>query len=368
MTEFRDSIATKRTLPKLPLLNIKKVVSAYEKAKNRLIISDYDGTLTGIQSLPQLAQPASTLVEILRTLSTDPRNTVFIMSGRERRFLERWLGQLNVGLAAEYGFYHRMPGQSEWQSIGEEIDVSWKELVQPIMQYFTERTPGTYIEAKEASLAWHYKDADPHFGAWQAKDMQISMEDVLSNLPLEIIQGNHIVEVRHRAVSKARVLEVVLAHLQSERSIDDHDGNEVDFIFCVGDDRSDEDMFHALNQWRESDAPDDPARGNRDMDATALQSSPTSSQPLAVQPVPPLPPLPPPEPLPMLPPPRLRSRAQVDLFNVHIGQINDASQATSYVDNTIELRRVLRAFSSVSKKDSDLRDLGVLSHAAQAHN
>jgi len=46
------------------------------------------------------------------------------------------------------------------------------------------------------------------------------------------------------------------------------------------------------------------------------------------------------------------------LFNVHIG--NDiSSQASSFVDNTFELRRVLRAFASVSKKDSDLRALGV---------
>lgn len=69
-------------------------------------------------------------------------------------------------------------------------------------------------------MAWYYKDADPHFGAWQAKDMQISMEDVLSNLPLEIIQGNNMVEVRHRAVSKARVLEKVLEFVANSGSSD----------------------------------------------------------------------------------------------------------------------------------------------------
>lgn len=101
------------------------------------------------------------------SLSTDPRNTVFIMSGRERKFLESWLGHLHVGLAAEYGFYHRMPGEKEWICENDAVELEWKDLVQPIMKYFTERTPGTYIESKESSLAWHYKDADPHFGAWQ---------------------------------------------------------------------------------------------------------------------------------------------------------------------------------------------------------
>jgi len=69
MSEFRDVILTKRSTVKLPHLNISRVVSAYEKAKNRLIISDYDGTLTKIQTLPQLAQPANALVEILRSYS-----------------------------------------------------------------------------------------------------------------------------------------------------------------------------------------------------------------------------------------------------------------------------------------------------------
>ena len=43
---------------------------------------------------------------------------------------------------------------------------SWKDVVQPVMQSFTERTPGSYIESKEGSLTWHYRDSDPHFGSW----------------------------------------------------------------------------------------------------------------------------------------------------------------------------------------------------------
>lgn len=72
--------------------------------------------------------------------------------------------------------------------------LTWPSCVD-VPQYFTERTPGTYIEKKESSLTWHYRDADPNFGSWQAKDIQIQLEDVLSNLPLEIIQGNRMVEV-----------------------------------------------------------------------------------------------------------------------------------------------------------------------------
>ncbi|KAH8069108.1 hypothetical protein JL720_12012 [Aureococcus anophagefferens] len=205
VSEFRDVCEHPPLLSKLPKLNAASVLSA-------LVVTDYDGTLTQIQSLPQLATPAPVVTQLLATLARDTRNTVYVMSGRERRFMDKWLGKLKVGLAAEFGYCHRAPDdeQGVWKSLGRELDTSWKDVVRPIMQYFAERTPGTYIESKESSLAWHYRDADPHFGAWQAKDMQIHMEDVMSNLPLEIIQGNRLVEVRHVGVNKSLVLEEVL--------------------------------------------------------------------------------------------------------------------------------------------------------------
>lgn len=85
--------------------------------------------------------PPAALLEILSVLSKDPKNTIIIVSGRERRFIESWLGELRIGLAAEWGFFTRWPGR-EWESLDDSVDLSWKELVLPVMKYFTERTPG----------------------------------------------------------------------------------------------------------------------------------------------------------------------------------------------------------------------------------
>ncbi|KAJ1456055.1 glycosyltransferase family 20-domain-containing protein [Pelagophyceae sp. CCMP2097] len=279
MGDFRDVFDHPPLLSKLPKLKAAEVLRAYEKAKTRLIVADYDGTLTQIQSLPQLATPAPVVTQLLATLARDDRNTVYVMSGRERRFMDKWLGKLRVGLAAEFGFCHRGPDDAPgvWTSLGRELDTSWKDVVRPIMQYFAERTPGSYIENKESSLAWHYRDADPHFGAWQAKDMQIHMEDVLANLPLEIIQGNRLVEVRHHGVNKSVVLEEVLKTGPRRPPVEEEATSPVDggasppplrfaqmpasgppvaagsetfeFIMVVGDDRSDEDMYQLLKTY-----------------------------------------------------------------------------------------------------------------------
>jgi trehalose-6-phosphatase len=52
------------------------------------------------------------------------------------------------------------------------------------------------------------------------------------------------VEVRHLLVSKAKVLEKVLDHLTQTQD------EPLDFIFCVGDDRSDEDNFQFLAKYQ----------------------------------------------------------------------------------------------------------------------
>jgi hypothetical protein len=179
---------------------------------------------------------------------------------------------------------------------------------------------------------------------------------------LEITQGPCLVEVRHRGVSKARVLEKVMAEMAACGQAGTP--TDVDFIFCVGDDRSDEDMFQLLNRFRDdesaalalaaaAEAADQPSVCPETPQPTRGATGGGATAPLPVsffdEPEPPTYVS---EVAPAVPPPR----RPPDIFTVHIG--SDASQATSFVESTFELRRVLRALASVSKKDADLRDLG----------
>ena len=61
---------------------------------------------------------------------------------------------------------------------------SWKEIVEPVMRLYTEATDGSYIETKESALVWHYYDADPDFGSWQAKQLLDHLECLFANEPV----------------------------------------------------------------------------------------------------------------------------------------------------------------------------------------
>ena len=56
--------------------------------------------------------------------------------------------------------------------------------VLPILEDFTLRTPGSYLEASDCALTWHYRDADADFGAAQAKNLQLHFDQMLRRRPV----------------------------------------------------------------------------------------------------------------------------------------------------------------------------------------
>ncbi len=80
------------------------------------------------------------------------------------------------------------------------VNFEWKQVVEPVMEQYTESTDGSYIEWKESALVWHHRDADPDFGSWQAKELLDHLESVLTNQPVTVKSGAHIVEVKPQVI------------------------------------------------------------------------------------------------------------------------------------------------------------------------
>ncbi|XP_054824319.1 probable alpha,alpha-trehalose-phosphate synthase [UDP-forming] 10 [Prosopis cineraria] len=221
-------------------LSIDHVVSAYKRTNRRAIFLDYDGTIVPHSSINKI--PSSEVISVLNTLCNDAKNSVFIVSGRGRDSLSEWFASCKrLGLAAEHGYFLRWIGDSEWETNHLSADLEWKNIVEPVMTSYTEATDGSNIEIKESALVWHHQDADPDFGSCQAKELLNHLESVLSNEPAVVTRGHHIVEVKPQGISKGLVAEKVLSTLLD-------DGNLPDFVMCIGDDRSDEDMFESISR------------------------------------------------------------------------------------------------------------------------
>ncbi|CAO2197615.1 unnamed protein product [Urochloa humidicola] len=224
--------------PHFTKLNIDSIVNAYEISESRAILLDYDGTLVPQTSINKA--PSAEVLSIINTLCSDRRNIVFLVSGRDKDTLGKWFASCpKLGIAAEHGYFLRWSREEEWQTCTQALDFGWMEMAKPVMNLYTEATDGSSIETKESALVWHHQDADPGFGSSQAKEMLDHLESVLANEPVSVKSGQFIVEVKPQGVSKGLVAERILASIKER-------GKQADFVLCIGDDRSDEDMFENI--------------------------------------------------------------------------------------------------------------------------
>ncbi|WOL19870.1 putative alpha,alpha-trehalose-phosphate synthase [Canna indica] len=230
--------------PTFRKLTINHIVKSYKSTHRRAIFLDYDGTIVPEASLSET--PSNEIISILNSLCSDPNNTVFIVSGRGRDSLSEWFTSCdNLGIAAEHGYFIRRRKDAEWESNSVIINSDWMKIADPVMQLYIETTDGSYIERKESAIVWHHQYADHDFGSCQAKELLNHLESVLANEPVVVKRGQHIVEVKPQGVSKGLVVEKLIQTLKAS-------GKPPDFVMCIGDDRSDEDMFECINSTASS--------------------------------------------------------------------------------------------------------------------
>lgn len=224
-----------------PLLDVTKLKDAYTSASQRLFLFDYDGTLTPIVKEPSAAIPSALVIQILTRLCADPKNAVWIISGRDSAFLDKWLAQVpGLAFSAEHGCFLKQRGETEWENLTEKIDMSWQQVVLDIFYSYTERTQGSSVEVKRAALTWHYRRADPDFGRFQAQNLREHLEQaVASKYDVEVMSGKANIEVRPRQFNKGEIVKRIVASYPEQPGC----------IACFGDDATDEDMFAALKYF-----------------------------------------------------------------------------------------------------------------------
>ena len=211
---------------------VRQAVERARRAERLALLLDYDGTLVPFAATPELAAPDAALLALLRRLAARRGTEVHLVSGRKRATMERWFAPL--GLFAEHGFWQRLPG-GDWKAATAAPPTTWRDPVLAILREFSDRTPGTIIEEKTAGFAWHYRSADPEYGTAQAKELTLHLRSLIGDLPLEILPGDMVLEVRPRGVNKGLAVAEVRARAPTGT-----------LLFALGDDRTDEDLFAAL--------------------------------------------------------------------------------------------------------------------------
>jgi trehalose 6-phosphate synthase/phosphatase len=204
----------------------------YTASSRRVLFLDYDGTLVDFQVNIHMAKPDNELYNLLRQLSADPANKIVLISGRNHETLEEWLGDLKMDMIAEHGAWTKFHGD-EWKSIPGLTD-DWKKDVLQVLNTYTDRTPGSFIEEKAFSLVWHYRRTDEGLGELRSNELTNNLKYLVSDRGLQILQGNKVIEVKNAEINKGKA---VAAWVQE---------NQPDMMIAIGDDYTDEDIFKSL--------------------------------------------------------------------------------------------------------------------------
>jgi trehalose 6-phosphate synthase/phosphatase len=87
------------------------------------------------------------------------------------------------------------------------------------------------------NLVWHYRNADPDDGEWQAKELKVYLDGLMASasVALEVMTGKKALEIRPVGFHKGRMVRRLLTA-----------GEQPNFVMCMGDDVTDEDMFREL--------------------------------------------------------------------------------------------------------------------------
>ena len=282
----------------VPLLGAAAVARAFCAARRRLLVLDYGGTLVtrshvvgeatgrqarlGFQLDGYAENLPSDVAAALARLATDPDSFTYLVSGLRSTAIQALLVAQTpqIGLAAENGMFVSHPSyeasaagatqppecgapaaaegggttaapgaaarrwvsmspadaarMAEWQGV--------KQRAVSVMTDYVWRVNGSAVLEYDSLVAWDFRNADPEWALSQARFLAQDLEQqVLAESPqnVKVTVRKSRVEVCLRAMDKGTVVTELLRRL-----------GDVDFVLCVGDDATDEDMFAAVGAWR----------------------------------------------------------------------------------------------------------------------
>jgi trehalose 6-phosphate synthase/phosphatase len=210
----------------------RSLLQSFVAARERVLLLDYDGTLVPFTRDPQAAAPDPGLLDLLRRLTGLSRTRVAIVSGRDAATLDAWFAGLDLVLVVEHGAQVRELG-GQWTTLGG-LGTEVRRRAEEAMLVFTDRLPGSFVEFKQHSVAWHWRGADAEVGALRARELADTLRSWRLGASTKVFSGKRVVEVRsagaHKGVAALRYVT----------------GRDEEAVLAAGDDTTDEDLFGSL--------------------------------------------------------------------------------------------------------------------------
>lgn len=216
-------------------LNIKKFFQAVERAEQRILLLDYDGTLAPFKADRQDALPFEGVEDLLDKIMITTGCRVVFVSGRWTKDLVKLLRlKRRPEVWGSHGWERLMPDKTYHL---EKLDNSSIKALTVVEDWLREEGLEGLCELKPACIAIHWRGLDK-------KEIEIIIQKVRQNWPLihhndELILNGFDggLEIRVPGRNKGFVVEQILSEADSDSA-----------VAYLGDDITDEDAFRSLGK------------------------------------------------------------------------------------------------------------------------
>lgn len=214
-------------------LSLDSFFNELKSANNRILMLDYDGTLSPFTVDRNNAAPYPGAIDILEKIISDGGTRLIVISGRPMDDLRRLLNMKNQ--PEMWGSHGAERYSPEHGYTAYEIPGSTRDALETIRKWSVNKKLESFMENKPLGIAFHWRGLSPEQEKKITDTVEGEWKNRLSEYDLELMSFDGGIEIRHIAINKGSAVDAVIR---------DYGGDYM--AAYMGDDLTDEDAFKAL--------------------------------------------------------------------------------------------------------------------------
>jgi trehalose 6-phosphate phosphatase len=217
------------------------ICRSMKQSKQRLLLCDYDGTLTPIVDSPEMAKLTDGTRELLAKLVHKPWLIVGIVSGRALVDIREKVSIVGIVYAGNHGFEIEGPGVQFIHPLTEEIG-SILRIMGTVLERTVGKIRGVLVENKGMTLSVHYRLVDEDQLTKVNSMFENTVDTARKMGKIKTTSGKKVHEIRPAIDwNKGKAVELIVnKYSQAGRK-------QRSLPIYLGDDLTDEDAFKAVN-------------------------------------------------------------------------------------------------------------------------
>lgn len=221
--------------------NLDKITARLKDCPTKVLMLDFDGTLTPIIKSPSKVRLSKTMRNLLSKLSKKEGFYLAILSGRSFENLKKKVNLKNIIYAGNHGLEGEIFGKKYLFPVPGKISKTIgkiKKQLKPITSQFK----GTLIEDKGLTLSFHYRLAIPH----QIPEIKLLINQILKpylgDRLISVILGKKVINITPNVNwNKGHFAEMIIKKITAL-------AGKRPAVIAIGDDTTDEDVFKMLKK------------------------------------------------------------------------------------------------------------------------